>query len=194
MFLTMKSNLASRGLMAAIMVAALTLGAGQALADQIDLRLNAMFNRLHQLDDPREAARIEAAIWQVWGETSSDTADLLFARGVRAMDQRNYDLALDSFSALIELQPDFAEGWNKRATVHYILGNLDASIADVERTLVLAPRHFGALSGLGQIYMILGRPEEAIRAFRRALAANPFMLGVRNNMEALLNQIGDERI
>ena len=194
MFLTMKSNLASRGLMAAIMVAALTLGAGQALADQSDLRLNAMFNRLHQLDDPREAARIEAAIWQVWGETSSDTADLLFARGVRTMDQRNYDLALDSFSALIELQPDFAEGWNKRATVHYILGNLDASIADVERTLELAPRHFGALSGLGQIYMILGRPEEAIRAFRRALAANPFMLGVRNNMEALLNQIGDERI
>jgi len=163
-------------------------------ADQNDSRLNAMFNQLHELDDPREAQQIERAIWQVWSETGSDTADLLLARGVRAMNDQDFELAMDAFTALITLEPDFAEGWNKRATLHFIMGNFEASIADIDRTLELAPRHFGALSGLGQIYTLMERPKEAIQAYRRALAANPFMRGARATIEALRDKIGEKDI
>lgn len=165
-----------------------------ASADQNDSRLNAMFNQLHELDDPREAQQIERAIWQVWSETGSDTADLLLARGVRAMNDQDFELAMDAFTALITLEPEFAEGWNKRATLHFIMGNFEASIADIDRTLELAPRHFGALSGLGQIYTLMERPKEAIQAYRRALAANPFMRGARATIEALRDKIGEKDI
>jgi tetratricopeptide (TPR) repeat protein len=165
-----------------------------ASADQNDSRLNAMFNQLHELDDPREAQQIERAIWQVWSETGSDTADLLLARGVRAMNDQDFELAMDAFTALITLEPEFAEGWNKRATLHFIMGNFEASIADIDRTLELAPRHFGSLSGLGQIYALMERPKEAIQAYRRALAANPFIRGARATIEALRDKIGEKDI
>jgi tetratricopeptide (TPR) repeat protein len=181
-------------LMFAFLTGAVLLAAGGAVADQTDSRLDAMFNRLHELENPREALQIELAIWQVWSETGSDTADLLFARGVRAMSGQYFDLALDTFSALISLEPDFAEGWNKRATLHFMMGNLEESIADIERTLALAPRHFGALSGLGQIYIIKDQPEDAIAAFRRGLAANPFLRGARSTIEVLRDKIGDRDI
>ena len=178
----------------AFLAGSVLLAAAGAVADQTDSRLDAMFNRLHELEDPREALQIELAIWQVWSETGSDTADLLFARGVRAMNGQDFDLAMDAFSALISLEPDFAEGWNKRATLHFMMGNFDQSIADIERTLALAPRHFGALSGLAQIYMIKDQPEDAVAAFRRGLAANPFLRGARSTIEVLREKIGDRDI
>ncbi len=183
-----------RAILASAATAMVLFGASAGLADQNDVRLDAMFNRLHELTDLREAQQIETAIWQVWGESGSATADLLLARGERAMAIRNLDVALDAFSALITLEPDFAEGWNKRATVFFMMGDLDASIADIERTLELAPRHFGALSGLGQIYVIMDRPKDAMNAYRRALAANPYLRGIRSTIEALQDQIGEQRI
>ena len=100
-----------------VITSVMVFAAGAAAADQNDSRLNAMFNRLHELDDPREAQQIERAIWLVWSESGSDTADLLFARGVSAMNDQDFELALDAFTALITLEPEFAEGWNKRATL-----------------------------------------------------------------------------
>ena len=181
-------------LMAAAVTCVICCAAGAALADQNDERLNAMFNRIHELDDPREAQQIELAIWQVWSESGSDTADLLLARGVRAMNGQDFELAMDAFTALIALEPDFAEGWNKRATLHFVMGNFEASIADIDRTLELAPRHFGALSGLGQIYTLMDRPKDAIDAYRRGLAANPFMRGARATIQALQEKIGERDI
>ncbi len=181
-------------LMASVITSAMIFLAGAASAGQNDSRLDAMFNRLHELDDSREAQKIELAIWQVWSKSGSDTADLLLARGGRAMTDRNFDLAMEVFTALIALEPEFAEGWNKRATLHFMMGNFEASISDIERTLELAPRHFGALSGLGQIYTIMERPKDAIEAYRRGLAANPFMRGARAIIEALRKQIGERDI
>jgi tetratricopeptide (TPR) repeat protein len=189
-----KKVLKFRRLMAAVITSAMIFLAGAASAGQNDSRLDAMFNRLHELDDSREAQKIELAIWQVWSKSGSDTADLLLARGGRAMTDQNFDLAMEVFTALIALEPEFAEGWNKRATLHFMMGNFEASISDIERTLELAPRHFGALSGLGQIYTIMERPKDAIEAYRRGLAANPFMRGARAIIEALRKQIGERDI
>jgi len=189
-----KKVLKFRRLMAAVITSAMIFLAGAASAGQNDSRLDAMFNRLHELDDSREAQKIELAIWQVWSKSGSETADLLLARGGRAMTDQNFDLAMEVFTALIALEPEFAEGWNKRATLHFMMGNFEASISDIERTLELAPRHFGALSGLGQIYTIMERPKDAIEAYRRGLAANPFMRGARAIIEALRKQIGERDI
>ena len=91
------------------------------------------------------------------------------------MEQENYPLALDVLDQVVLVKPDFAEGWNKRATVYYLLDDYAASLTDIRRTLALEPRHFGALAGLGMILEHTGHEERAIEVFRRALEINPQM-------------------
>ena len=180
-------------LMAAAVTCVICCAAGAALADQNDERLNAMFNRLHELDDPREAQQIELAIWQVWSESGSDTADLLLARGVRAMNGQDFELAMDAFTALIALEPEFAEGWNKRATLYYLMGEPAASIRDIEKTLELEPRHFGALSGLGLVHLAAENYPAALDAFEAALVVHPRMASaIRYVRELRLKLYGPE--
>ena len=101
------------------------------------------------------------------------------------MNHRAFEAALTSFNTVIEMRPDFAEGWNKRATLYYLVGEFERSIADVERTLALEPRHFGALSGLGLINMALERPVEALAAFEAALAVHPHMPNAKRMIKQL---------
>jgi tetratricopeptide (TPR) repeat protein len=124
----------------------------------------------------------EQGLWLLWSRSGDDAVDAAMARGVEAMQAGNYPLALKAFSEVIERKPDFAEGWNKRATTYFLAGDYERSIADCHEVLKRNPRHFGALSGLGQIYMQQERYREALDWFRRALDVNPNLLGVE--MEA----------
>ena len=124
-------------------------------ARQDDPRLDALFEQLLASDDRETARRIEGTIWRIWTESGSATIDELMTLGVAAMGNGQFDTALESFDAIIEAAPDFAEGWNKRATVYYLIEEYPASVRDVEATLRLEPRHFGALSGMGLIYTAL---------------------------------------
>ena len=94
-------------------------------------------------------------------------------QGVLAMARADYASALRTFDRMVEQAPDFAEGWNKRATVHYLMGNWRASVRDIQHTLALEPRHFGALFGLGLIYEALDQPEAALRSFEATLRPEP---------------------
>ena len=152
---------------------------------QEDPRLEVLFGELHAASDPAEIAVIETTIWQVWGESGKPTVDLFYQRGVRAMSVRKLDEALEFFDQIVELDPDFAEGWNKRATIYFLMGDYEASIADVERTLALEPRHFGALSGLGMIYLRLDDPAGALAAFRDAIEVHPHLRGARSEIRRL---------
>ncbi len=170
--------------------------AGDVSARQDDPRLETLFEALQDLNRPsqREVRAIEVQIWMIWSESGSETIDLLFASGIQAMRDGRLADAVNVFGEIIVLDPGFAESWNKRATVHFVLGNYPESIADVERTLALEPRHFGALAGLGQIYMRLERPEDALAAMREGLEVHPHMKAVRDAAEGLRKVIEGDSI
>lgn len=173
-----------------IVAAALLLG-GPAAATQNDPQLQPLFSRLQATADPGEGEALQNAIWTAWTQTEDREAARMMAIGIIAMGQDRLDDALSTFDALVEVAPDFAEAWNKRATVHYLMGNLDESVADIERTLALEPRHFGALSGLGLIYQEVEKWDAALRAFEAALKVNPHLDTVRVNVEALKRKLRD---
>ncbi|MDJ0968777.1 MAG: tetratricopeptide repeat protein [Kiloniellales bacterium] len=165
-----------------------------AAADQDDPRLDRLFEQLYHAPDPVVARAVEHAIWNIWLSSDDDVINALMAEGVAAMQRRDYPAALRSFDSMVELAPDFAEGWNKRATLYYLMGAYQNSLNDIVRTLELEPRHFGALSGRGMILHDLGRNEEALTAFEAALDVNPQMPGARVNVEALRKLLEDSAI
>ena len=165
---------------------ALIATAGQ--ADQRDPTLDRLFDQLLEAADAEEADPIESRIWGLWIRHEKDDINGLMRKGVLTMSWGRHEAALKYFDKIVELAPDFAEGWNKRATLHYLMRNYDASVRDVQKTLELEPRHFGALSGLGLINMALGYDDAALAAFRKALEVNPHMPGVRANIESLLGK------
>jgi tetratricopeptide (TPR) repeat protein len=160
-----------------------------ARADQDDPRLDGLFERLQHTPDPAEAHALEQRIWGVWLESDDVAVTRLMQQGVVAMQGQDYATALQAFDRLVEQAPQFAEGWNKRATVYYLMGNWRASVRDIQRTLALEPRHFGALFGLGLIYDALERPEAALRSYEATLALNPHSESTRRRIEELRQQL-----
>ncbi len=174
-------------LMAALSLA-LILGSATAGAAQSDARLNDLFDKLRTASNPDEAKIAELAIWQIWSESGDPATDSLMDLGATALQNRDLSGALGLFDAITERSPDFAEGWNKRATVLYMLGKPRQAAEDVARVLSLEPRHFGALSGLGLIDMELNRDDDAIAAFQQALKLNPNMPDAKAHLEELLKK------
>ncbi len=183
-----------RARIACLLLAAGLVGIGVARADQNDPRLGTLFEVLKAASNPLEGYVVERQIWQIWLAAEDPEVDRLMAAGIAAMGVGKYADALQAFDRVVELAPDFAEGWNKRATVLYLMQDFEASMADVARTLALEPRHFGALSGLGLIEIEREHEEQALDAFERALAIYPQMTGPRANAEYLRKRIQDRSI
>ena len=174
---------------AAVLVAAALTGSS-GTADQTAPELDGLFAALRASTDPHEAIKIELQVWGLWLEhPDSQTRDIM-RRGIRSMQVGDYQLALAAFNDLVERNPDFAEAWNKRATLYYLMGNDEASVADIVETLELEPRHFGALSGLALIYERNGQPAAAASALRRALAVHPQMGGGERRLKLLEDEAG----
>ncbi len=169
------------------------LGPG-ARAGQDDPRLAALFDKLKTTESVAEAKAAEILIWQIWIENKDAETERLMRHGIEAMTEDDEEEALDAFTAVVKRDKNFAEGWNKRATVEYLMGNFEASVIDIEHTLALEPRHFGALSGLGQIYLHLDRKPQALKAFQAALAINPHLDSVRSTVEELKKEVEGDPI
>ena len=160
---------------------------GNAVEDA-EFRLDELFLRLRE-SDIEDFYEIERDIIEMWTHSGSDAMDLLLQRGQIAMAGQNYSKAIEHLSALIDHAPDFAEGWNARATVYYLMDEYALSIADIRQTLILNPRHFGALSGLGLILAEIGNPEAAFKAYKMAQEIHPFLENVNEALIALRRDI-----
>jgi tetratricopeptide (TPR) repeat protein len=164
-------------------------GTPRALADQTDKQLPQLFVKLKAASSPAEAQPLEAAIWKRWSETQDDDARFPFSRGLESLEEQEFKEALRYFTEAARRAPNFAEAWNKKATVEYLLGDYAASVASIERTLAPEPKHFGALSGLGLINLQLDREEAALKAFEAALAVHPNLSSVKARVKQLKDKL-----
>ncbi|MCV2868386.1 tetratricopeptide repeat protein [Defluviimonas sp. WL0002] len=166
----------------AAVIAIHMMAVGAAMAQDADL------DRLYaELADPENEnwQRTQADILREWSRSGSPSMDLLLQRGQDAIESGDFQGAIEHLTALVDQAPDFAEGWNARATAYFHAGYLGPSIVDIQHTLALNPHHFGALAGLGMIMQASGKPEAALRAFTASLAIHPHQDALRHAVDEL---------
>lgn len=161
-------------------------------ADQNDPRLDELFSALQSTTNQSAANEITDTIWKIWRQSPNEKVNQLMRQGVIAMSRGRLNAAIRYFDEIIQIAPEFAEGWNKRATVYYFLEQYDKSLVDVRETLLREPRHFGAAAGLGLIFMSLEYYDEALKAFERALEINPHLVGPKKNVELLRKKLEEK--
>ncbi len=148
------------------------------LADNLD----ELFVQLKRTRDKRRAKLISDRIWLKWRTSDSHTIDLLTTWARQATSKKDYHRALDLLDQVVVIEPEYAEGWNQRATLHFAMQEYGKSIADIERTLALEPRHYGALAGLASIFMRLRQKERALKTWYRVLEVYPAMKSAQSNV------------
>jgi len=154
--------------------------------------LDTLFDKLRTATDPFAVQALEEAIWEQWTMAPDPAQRQLMMRGLAEMEQQELQQAIVTFTKLIELAPQFAEAWNKRATVHWVLGNFAASINDICETVKREPRHFGAYSGLGMIRAQMGEHARAVAAFELAKKWNPHIVGIDAEIDRQKAEAGGE--
>lgn len=154
--------------------------------------LDTLFEKLGAATDPFAVQALEQAIWEQWTMVPDPPQRQLMMRGIAEMQQQELETAVATFTRLIEMAPELSEAWNKRATVHWLLGNFPASIADICETVKREPRHFGAYSGLGMIRAQMGEHARAAAAFALAKKWNPHIAGVDAEIERQKAEAGGE--
>ena len=154
-------------------------------ADQNDPALDDLFEQLAITTSDEEASNITREIWQRWTANDDPDVSQLMQIGIRALNYSTYRKALQSFDRVIEIAPEFAEGWNKRATLYYHIKEYRRSIDDIKKTLRLEPRHFGAWSGLGLVSIAQENYTGALAAFKKALSINPHIPNIRRYVQKL---------
>lgn len=161
------------------------------MSDQRDPRLDALFEELASPPSAAAAATTEQRIWSIWLEAGDPKLDREMEAGSRAMDRGDASAALRAFDAVVAARPDFAEGWNRRATLYYLMRRFPESVADIERTLALEPRHFGALSGLALIREAQNEPFAALEALEQVVRIHPRMPHLDDRIDRLTAMLGE---
>ncbi|MER9239542.1 hypothetical protein [Mesorhizobium sp. M0633] len=157
-------------------------------------RLDQLFADLKRERNEKAAERIAGRIGSEWSQSGSASIDLMMQWSQKAIENQKFDVALDFLDQVVTLQPTYAEGWNWRATVHFMMKNYGKSMADIDRTLQLEPRHFGALSGLAQIMAETGHKQSALEAWQRVLGIYPMMRSAQDQVAALSEELAGEGI
>ncbi|MFD2786100.1 tetratricopeptide repeat protein [Hymenobacter rubripertinctus] len=154
--------------------------------------LDDLFARLRDATAPAEMEALQDGIWQIWLSAGHPLLDKRLETGIRALSADDYGLAIREFTFLIETAPDYAEGWNKRATAYYLRGEYKAALRDVRETLRREPRHFGALSGQATILRMLGDARGALRPLLRLEQLCPAWPGLQLQLRSLRNGLGED--
>ncbi|MFL9827099.1 tetratricopeptide repeat protein [Rhodoplanes sp. SY1] len=151
--------------------------------------LDTLFGALKVAPDETTAKAVENRIWAVWLASGSDTVNLLMARTKAAIDKDDHALAIRLLDAIVEIKPDYVEGWNRRATVFFLKKDYAGALADLRQVLRREPRHFGALAGLGTIMQEIGDEKNALGAYRKALEVNPHLKGMADKVRGLTEKV-----
>ena len=162
------------------------------LASQ-DQKLDDLFARLKRERSPETARAIADQIRETFTISGSATVDMLMANSSKALQEKRYGAALDFVDQVTLLAPKYAEGWNRRATIHYLMGNYGKSMSDIARTLVLEPRHIGALSGLAGILEDSGRDTQALKAWNSYLSYYPADRDAQKEALDLINKLSGQK-
>jgi tetratricopeptide (TPR) repeat protein len=157
-------------------------------------RLDNFFAELKRERNEKAAERIAARINEEWNSSGSAIIDLMMMWSKTAMEGEKFDVALDFLDQVVTISPAYAEGWNRRATVHFMMHNYSKSMSDINRTLTLEPRHFGALAGMAQIMENTGRKQLALTAWQRVLEIYPMMRSAQNEVATLSEELAGEGI
>jgi tetratricopeptide (TPR) repeat protein len=157
-------------------------------------RLETLYGELKRQRNEKAAERIASRIFEEWNHSGSASIDLMMLWSQKAIEAEKFDVALDFLDQVVTLSPDFAEGWNRRATVHFMMRSFGKSMADIDRTLQLEPRHFGALAGMAQIMKERGSKELALEAYQRVLDIYPMMRSAQNEVATLSEELAGEGI
>ena len=157
-------------------------------------KLDELFATLKRSKSEAIASDIANTIREEWTSSGSATVDLLMQWALLAMNRGDNSAAMDFLDQVVVLKPDFAEGWNRRATLHFTMNNYSKSMLDIEKTLEIEPRHFGALAGMGMIFLTLDKKEQALSAYQKALEVYPLMREVQKTVGELEDQMAGSRI
>ncbi|TGQ30436.1 MULTISPECIES: hypothetical protein [unclassified Mesorhizobium] len=157
-------------------------------------RLDQLFADLKRERNEKAAERIAGSIGNEWLQSGSASIDLMMQWSQKAAEDQKFDVALDFLDQVVTLQPAYAEGWNRRATVHFMMKNYGKSMSDIDHTLRLEPRHFGALSGLAQIMAETGHKQSALEAWQRVLSIYPMMRSAQDQVATLSEELAGEGI
>ncbi len=160
-------------------------------ADQNDPRLEDLFKILSKTENKIKINEVTSSIWDIWHETNDPIIEADFYRGLESMRTGDLLMAVAFFTRVIDKNPNFAEGWNKRATVYYMLGKFDASMIDIHETLKLEPRHFGAMDGMGLIFIHYQQLDKAIDVYDTMLEIFPNNSSIIQKKEMLINRLSN---
>jgi tetratricopeptide (TPR) repeat protein len=153
-----------------------------------------LLGRLAKTEDPATAKRVAAAVQALWLRSGSDTVDLLTSRAGEAQRAQKLDVAIKLMDEVVGQRPDFVEGWNRRATLHYLAKDFDEAMADIHEALIREPRHFGAWIGLGRILADAGYDAKALAAYRKALEVYPAVEGLKKQVDDLALKVEGQPI
>ena len=156
--------------------------------------LTLLFEQLKEASTILESSNVEKKIWSLWMMAPDSESQKLLEKGTSLMQAGDFNRALDSFDKLIDRVPSYAEAWNKRATLHFLMDNYVLSLKDIAKTLALEPNHFGAISGMALIQLKLNNPVKALKYYQMALLIGPNLSGIKQNTEYLQQQLSQESI
>lgn len=168
--------------------------ASEAVKSEREKRIDDFFDRLKKTRSPGAAKRLANNIWSEWFRSGSASIDLLMEWSDEATKRKDYHIDLDLLDQVTTRQPDYAEGWNRRATLHFIMSNYNKSMADIQKVLELEPRHFGALSGMANILERSGNKQAALDAWQRVLEVYPAMRSGQNAIIRLYDELSGDPV
>ena len=163
-------------------------------ANDRDIQLNRLFNEL-KINNAALVYGTEQKIWKIWSTHPTDeTLTSKLSKGTNLMQSNTLSESIEIFSNLIELDPNWAEAWNKRATALYLIGDYEGSQKDIDKVLELEDRHFGALAGQGLVNIKLENYEKAIESYKRAQEIYPAMQSPKVMIEQIKELIKQQLI